>query len=347
LDAGAYSAPVFAKMDGDSDWDMFGGIYAGTFVYYENTGTISSPTFTERTGAANPLDGFDVGRYGKPAILDMDCDGDWDVVSGRYAGTFLYYENTGTVSSPAFTARTGGANPMDVFDVGYSSNPAVVDIDGDGDTDIISGEENGTFNYYRASGTCSFPLPIELIHFSADISKENENTICVEWITASEVNNDYFIVERSTDLIDWMTIAKLPGAGNSTQLLRYGIIDEDISGGQQYYYRLKQLDFNGAFSYSQICTVKTLLNALHIETFSINGQLKVNIESPFNSQADLSIINMEGKILKKEPICIFEGSQIFNYNIQSFSSGSYTLVVTSVGNVYTDRFIIFSNLSDH
>ena len=106
--------------------------------------------FTEKTGAANPMDTLNVGYVSNPTFVDIDGDGDLDAFSGvgfdPYSddgGTFKYYENTGGDTSAAFVERTGGANPMDSFDVGDASNPTFVDIDGDGDFDAFSGGYDG------------------------------------------------------------------------------------------------------------------------------------------------------------------------------------------------------------
>ena len=101
-----------------------------------------------RTGAANPLDGQDVGDASTPALGDLDGDGDLDLVAGASDGTFLYYENTGTATSPAFAQRTGAANPLDGRDVGDGSAPALGDLFASGKFDIVAGEMSGEFTTY-------------------------------------------------------------------------------------------------------------------------------------------------------------------------------------------------------
>ena len=95
------------------------------------------------------------------------------------------------------------------------------------------------------------PLPIDLISFDA---KLNDNQVDLTWITSSEINNDYFTVERSKNGFDWEAINKIKGAGNSNNTLKYLDIDKQPLTGVSYY-RLKQTDFNGDYSYSDIKTV--------------------------------------------------------------------------------------------
>lgn len=157
IDVGTYTTPTFGDVDGDGDLDLVVGETNGQMFYFENTGTTTSPIFTQRTGAANPFNGIDVGSYSAPAFGDLDGDGDLDLVSGAQPGTLLYYRNTGTTSSPAFTAQTGAANPFNGADVGNFSIPTFGDIDGDGDLDLVSGDTIGKIHYFRNTGTSTSP----------------------------------------------------------------------------------------------------------------------------------------------------------------------------------------------
>ena len=114
--------------------------YDGTLRYFENTGSAIAPAFTARTGAANPFNGVDVGSISTPSFADLDGDGDLDAVVGEDDGTLRYFENTGTAIAPAFTERTGAANPFNGVDVGDDSTPSFADLDGDGDLDAVVGE---------------------------------------------------------------------------------------------------------------------------------------------------------------------------------------------------------------
>jgi hypothetical protein len=102
------------------------------------------------------------------------------------------------------------------------------------------------FSAWTLSGNGS-PLPIDLLLFTATLT--DERTVDLLWVTASETSNDYFTIERTRDGINYETVGVTDGAGNSTQLLQYTGSDQHPYSGISYY-RLKQTDFNGAFSYS-------------------------------------------------------------------------------------------------
>ncbi|NYT27915.1 MAG: VCBS repeat-containing protein [Candidatus Thiodubiliella endoseptemdiera] len=157
IDVGIYSAPTLADIDSDGDLDLVVGENDGTLKYYQNTGTTSNPAYEAKTGDDNPFNGINAGYSSSPILVDIDGDGDLDLVVGERNGTLKYYQNTGTTSSPAYEVKTGDDNPFNGIDVGYSSSPTLADIDGDGDLDLVMGEAYGTLKYYQNTGTTSNP----------------------------------------------------------------------------------------------------------------------------------------------------------------------------------------------
>ena len=102
-------------------------------------------------------------------------------------------------------------------------------------------------------------LPISLSSFNV-ANNLSENSILIDWITESEINNDYFEVQRSIDAENWNTIEKVEAAGNSNSVIDYKTIDPTPLYGLSYY-RLKQVDFNGDYSYSAIKSIKLKHNS--------------------------------------------------------------------------------------
>lgn len=105
------------------------------------------------------------------------------------------------------------------------------------------------FTLASVSGTN--PLPIGLLTFEAKVC---ENSVCLDWVTVTEIENDYFTIEKSTDGLNWDGFKNVAGAGNSNSILTYKSMDESPYLGVSYY-RLKQTDFNSDFMYSEIRAV--------------------------------------------------------------------------------------------
>jgi len=109
--------------------------------------------FSEMAGMHNQLAGIDVGLYSTPGFVDLDSDGDLDLVSGNGEGTLLSYRND---EAGGFFALTGTANPFDWIDVDNFGTPAFVDLDGDGDLDLVVGAFDGTLRSYDNDGAGGF-----------------------------------------------------------------------------------------------------------------------------------------------------------------------------------------------
>ena len=94
-------------------------------------------------------------------------------------------------------------------------------------------------------------MPVELVSFVCEVNSPN---VKLHWITASELNNQGFEIERKTAESNfWQTIGHLPGKGTTTNTTEYYFNDENIVMGV-YNYRIKQIDFDGSFEYSQVVT---------------------------------------------------------------------------------------------
>jgi len=153
VDVGNSNVPAFSDIDGDGDVDALIGDAGGLTFYFENTGTATSPAFA--AASANPFSLTDVGSSSMPTFADLDGDGDLDAFIGEYFGTVQFFENTGTVTSPAFAAAL--ANPFGLADVGFRSAPTFADLDGDGDLDAFIGENSGDTFYFENTGTSTSP----------------------------------------------------------------------------------------------------------------------------------------------------------------------------------------------
>ncbi|MCW8811028.1 MAG: T9SS type A sorting domain-containing protein [Ignavibacteriaceae bacterium] len=157
FDVGDNSAPVFIDIDNDGDLDLFVGSLnnpIGSIHFLENTGDVFNPAFYYADSTF-----FDITSdlSVSPAFGDIDNDGDYDLIIGRFNGTLSLYLNSGSPSSPNFTSGTALLDSNGgVIDIGSSAVPFVLDVDNDMDIDLVIGGFNGKFYFYKNTGNPSF-----------------------------------------------------------------------------------------------------------------------------------------------------------------------------------------------
>ncbi len=145
--------PAFADLDGDGDQDLLFGRYNGSFEYFQNVGTAKSPKFA--APVTNPFGLDPVQNIAAPVFVDLDGDGDMDLLVGEYYGGLEYFENTGTATQPKFAAPV--KNPFGLRSTYYFAFPAFADIDNDGDQDLLVGEYYGNTQFFENTGTATQP----------------------------------------------------------------------------------------------------------------------------------------------------------------------------------------------
>jgi len=156
LDAGQNPVPDLADVDDDNDFDMVVGLSEdGGVKIYINTGTVSTAQFSE----SNVINIGDVGLYAYPNFCDMDADGDQDIVVGRDAHGFVYYQNNGSPQTGSWEVNASVFTGMG--DETYWNSPGLTDINGDGTIDLIFGTAAGPLHYYENNGTQTVPSWLE------------------------------------------------------------------------------------------------------------------------------------------------------------------------------------------
>ncbi|TND08384.1 MAG: putative extracellular nuclease [Bacteroidetes bacterium] len=181
---------------------------------------------------------------------------------------------------------------------------------------------------------CATILPVELLSFRGDAGKKD---IALSWTTASEINNDYFTIERSVDGTHFETIGTVEGAGNSSQALAYHFTDGKPHDGINYY-RLKQTDFNGEFSYSGIAPVEfnNTGGSISIGTGD-NGQTIITASGLKAGNMLLSFYDAAGRLVLCENI---ESEGFFRKEISTeLHTGLYFVSVTDGVRQLSAKFI--------
>jgi hypothetical protein len=182
-------------------------------------------------------------------------------------------------------------------------------------------------------------LPVEFLKF--DVIKEN-NSAKLNWVTASEINNKYFSIEKSADGNDWKTIGKQNSKatnGNSTQSLNYVFYDADLQNGLTYY-RLKQVDFNGKYKYSDIKSINTSLVTMPVvfpNPFQNNFNLTVLSTS--GTAINYKIYNNLGQLILDENETQGQDGRFAKKIEVPEGPGIYYLVLTANGERFTYKLI--------
>ncbi len=149
IDHGFWSKPALGDLNGDRALELLIGLADGSLVYYENIGTPAAPVW--QTPVTNYA-GANVPSYSAPSLGDVDGDRDLDLVIGNADGTLWCYENTGTTARAAWVRVSTNYAGCRVSGLG---SPALADVDGDGDPDLVVGSMDGTLTYFCNTGTAT------------------------------------------------------------------------------------------------------------------------------------------------------------------------------------------------
>ncbi len=192
------------------------------------------------------------------------------------------------------------------------------------------------FNTNNTVSCTSFEstLPIKLKSFKA---KNEKNNINISWVTASEINNDFFTIEHSLDGINFTKIERVKGAGNSNKQLNYSVIDNNPKNGINYY-RLKQTDFDGTYTYSKIQAVKfeeSENNDIYIYPNPVIGEI-LNIETK-NENSTINLYNCIGEKMK---ITITNSLNKHIIDVSELPKGIYFVETIVSGNSIYNKVLI-------
>ena len=167
-------------------------------------------------------------------------------------------------------------------------------------------------------------IPVELTSFSANVIS---NYVELSWTTATETNNQGFEIERSADNISFANIGYVPGFGTTTETKSYSFTDQSVNSGT-YYYRLKQIDFDGSFSYSGVAEVDVALpTEFTLEQNypnPFNPSTTIQFSLPVDAQVTISIYNLVGeKVAEAVSGNFTAGLNKVTFNASQLTSGVY------------------------
>jgi hypothetical protein len=176
-------------------------------------------------------------------------------------------------------------------------------------------------------------LPISLIDFHV---KPVSAGVEITWVTASETNNHYFTIERSADAVNYTAIGKIDGAGNSTIIQNYSLLDADPLIGISYY-RLRQTDYNGTSEVfdPQAVNYNSLNSRTSISVYPnpASDLIKVSYFSEKAGNSIVEIIDIAGRVVYSKTINSEEGENTKGFDISNNEAGKYLIKWKDVNGV--------------
>lgn len=265
-----------------------------------------------------------------PATIFSRLDREWKITNVNFDDTYtieIEMNITGPydLDSLRLLVDTDGdfsdATILDAADGISFSNGSVI-ISGINSSHIPL---NSTRFFTLGTEETTGPLPIDLLKFKAELIENN--TVQLNWTTASEINNDFFTVERYSKNFVWETVAIVDGAGNSSQELNYRTIDANPSHGLSYY-RLKQTDFDGQFSYSKPESVNLKIKS-DLKIYPNPANDRLHVEGNKIQWDEIKIINVLGKDVSLLTSLVTKGETSLEIDISKLISGVYFIHVNS------------------
>jgi hypothetical protein len=169
-------------------------------------------------------------------------------------------------------------------------------------------------------------LPVTWVSING--RNEDKNNV-VNWVVASEEDNDHYVIEASTTGNNFVEIGRMKGAGTIDIETRYSFTHYNISS-DIYYYRIKQVDFDGSYSYSKIVRVvagNSSKNSVTILNNPVQDNLSVSIMASRSYAGSFSIVDASGKTVYRNKLHINTGNNIVEVGRFGYASGIYYLVL--------------------
>ncbi len=310
----------------------------------ENVGT-GGQNWTAEFSGSNPNNGQTIDIVTNPQYGEMTgttVNGSWVITSsGVNTATVVLGIQTHLDVQDLADVRVAiydGPTPNEWVNLGGTTTGT--ESDGTVTSQSIANFSSRTFSL---GGVGVSALPVELISFEGQVINSK---VVLDWSTAQEINNDYFEIQRSMDGRNFETIGSINGSGNSDVKISYSFTDQLPYLGISYY-RLNQIDFDGAFEYSKVILINntSLRDGIEVTIFpnpTEGGNINLRILSgDENSPIDIRVMDLSGALYFHEQIKLT--SLNMGYSITSLNmlpSGLYLIMVEQGGNITTQRVSI-------
>lgn len=309
----------------------------GSYVYAKAVGGIEdedSPHISSDglgnvyvTGTYQGTADFDPGS----GSVNFTSTGGNDIFIAKYDnnGNYVYARTMGSTAVTEYGYGIAADGSGNVYITGSIAGTANFNLGGDSSNSIITASNSDDI-FFAKYGPRS-ALPVTLSAFKAE-KVNNGMQVKVYWTATTQLNNDYFEVERSKDGVHFESISRVQGCTVCIDVQKYQYYDNHPLNGISYY-RLKQADLDGKVFYSHIVTINNATkNSIVAEAFPSmsTGMFKIAIhDNKQKKQIVLQLIDGGGKLIKQQQVWLSEGNSIIDYNMASQASGMYYLRITN------------------
>lgn len=280
----------------------------------------------------------------------------WQIFSETGSSASIALQHNSITNNPGSYTTTGG--DAVAFITRYNGGGLWSDGAGAGITDMPGTEVGSRIHtrdftttatsafasesWYSKSTDLISPLPVALSTFTSMCSSHE---VAVEWTTESELNSDKFILEKSTDLIQWETISEITAAGNSNQSITYHYTDIRPAYGM-IYYRLVQLDWDGSETYYGPINTSCLPSennntiSLYPNPSIAYFTLRVAISTTATEDALITISDMNGKNMYNTKVQYSYGENSYTFDISNYAPGTYIVQFLSPSHEFKPQKLI-------
>jgi len=223
----------------------------------------------------------------------------------------------------AFDVNAGTAGSQGGYSVALDNVVSPPNLEPDDDIDILN-------------LIITDPLPVELLSFTG---RKVQNGNLLEWITASEENNEGFEVQESEDGVNWKIIGWVEGQGTTAELNNYEFLDRITFIGNNYY-RLKQLDFDGAFEFSNIINLKNEGEGVVVQVLPnpSPGDVNVTVLNPNKEKMSITLYDSAGLLIWQSDL--IRDLDVWKKEFNLVQKEVYFISVQIGKETYTEKILI-------
>ncbi len=291
---------------------------------------LASINFTSATIIGNLLARFDDWPSTPPVIGGNDCSNFYTLSAednGYWTITADANPTSGTYTAALFPQNSGNTAPASAWTImkapSLAGTWAFDGVCGSGTSGVVSRTGMKGFSVFAAAQGLSGSLPIKLLRF--DGVRENEKNKLL-WTTLTEMNNSYFSLEKSIDGVVFNEFKLIQGAGNSSAAKDY--FDYDLKPyNPMTYYRLKQTDNDGKFSYSTIISIsdEPVISLHKIYPIPAQNEVFIDLKSNMDIAVTVDLIDLYGQVVHTRSLGFANGELRFSLSLDQHEKGVYCL----------------------